>query len=61
MVDLDHECCIGCGACVDLCPEVFEMDDRFRRARVIVFEIEDRACIEEAITACPAECISWED
>ncbi len=46
---------------MDLCPEVFEMDDRFRRARVIVFEIEDRACIEEAITACPAECISWED
>jgi len=61
MVDLDHECCIGCGACAELCPEVFEMDDRTDKARIIIFEVTDTSCIEEAITACPAECISWKD
>ena len=43
MVDLDNECCIGCGACADLCPDVFEMDDRSRKARIIIFEVIDRA------------------
>ncbi|MDR3556431.1 MAG: ferredoxin [Syntrophobacteraceae bacterium] len=56
-VDLDTESCIECCACADLCPEVFEMDDRTGKARVIVFEVTDTICIEEAITTCPAECI----
>lgn len=59
MVDLDNECCIGCGACADLCPDIFEMDDRIDKARVITSEIRDRDCVEEAIAICPAECISW--
>jgi len=58
-VDLDHESCIGCGACAELCPDVFEMDDRTGRARVIIFEAAGMSCIEEAITTCPAECIFW--
>ncbi len=59
MVNLDSECCIGCGACAELCPEIFEMDDRSGLARVIVFEVTDTACAEEAIAICPVECISW--
>jgi ferredoxin len=61
MVDLDNECCIGCGACADLCPDVFEMDDRSGKARIIIFDVTDRSCIEEAIVTCPVECISWKD
>ncbi len=61
MVELDHECCIGCGACAELCPDIFEMDDRTDKARVIVFEIRDKSCVDEAIATCPAECISWSD
>lgn len=61
MVNLDSECCIGCGACADLCPEIFEMDDRSGLARVIVFEVTDEACTQEAIAICPVECISWRD
>lgn len=60
-VDVDHESCIGCGACAELCPEVFEMDDRTGKARVVIFEAAATDCIEEAITTCPAECISWKD
>ncbi|MEN6440374.1 MAG: ferredoxin [Syntrophobacter sp.] len=61
MVYLDTECCIGCGACADLCPDVFEMDDRIDKARVTIFEVRDRECIEEAISICPVECITWGD
>jgi len=60
-VDVDHVSCIGCGACAELCPDVFAMDDRTGKARVIIFEAIDKGCIEEAIAICPAECISWID
>ncbi len=58
-VDIDNESCIECGACADLCPEIFEMDERTGKARVIVFETERTDCIDEAISLCPAECITW--
>ena len=60
-VDLDNQNCIECGACAELCPDVFEMDDRTGKALVIVFEITDKSRIEEAIAICPAECIFWKD
>lgn len=60
-VDLDNERCIECGACAELCPEVFEMDDRTGKAQVIVFEITDKNYVEEAIATCPAECIFLKD
>jgi ferredoxin len=61
MVNLDNECCIGCGACTEACPDIFEMDDRIEKARVIVFEVKSRDCVDEAISLCPVECISWEE
>ena len=60
-VDLDNQACIECGACADVCPEVFEMDERSGKARVIAFEITEADCVEEAISICPAECIFWKD
>ena len=59
-VILDEECCVGCGSCAELCPEVFEMDEEAEKARVILPEGVSNECIEEAMTACPEECISWE-
>lgn len=60
-VVLDEECCIGCGSCAELCPEVFEMDEEAELAHLILPEGGDEACVEEAIASCPTECISWED
>ncbi len=59
-VVIDEECCIGCGSCAELCPEVFEMDEEAEKAYVIMPEGGNEECKEEAITACPVECISWE-
>jgi ferredoxin len=43
-----------------LCPEVFEFDEEAGVARVINPEADDE-CVEEAIDACPSECISWSE
>ena len=59
-VVLDQECCIACESCVELCPEVFQMDAASEKAQVVLPEGGDEACIDEAIATCPVECISWE-
>lgn len=60
-VVLDEECCIGCGACAELCPDIFQMNDAEEKAYVILPEGGSEECIEDAITTCPNECISWEE
>ena len=39
----------------------FEMDEEAEKARVILPEGRNEECIEEAISTCPVECISWEE
>ena len=60
-VIIDTEECIGCESCVELCPEVFEMDESGEKAVVIPADNYDADCIEEAIETCPVECIHWEE
>jgi ferredoxin len=60
-VVIETEECIGCESCVELCPEVFEFDEKAEKARVKVAEGGDEECIEEAISTCPVECIHWEN
>jgi len=60
-VIVDEECCVGCGTCAELCPDVFEMDDEAEKAHVVLPEGGSEECIEDAIDSCPDECISWEE
>jgi len=53
--------CLGCESCVELCPDIFEMDDIEEKAVVILPEGGDEACIEESIATCPADCIYWDE
>ncbi len=59
-VVIDQEECIGCEACVELCPSVFEFDDDEEKASVIENADASEDCVEEAIASCPAECITVE-
>jgi ferredoxin len=59
-VKIDEDCCIGCAACAELCPDVFEMNEEGDKAHVILPEGGDEECIQEAIDTCPSECISRE-
>lgn len=57
-VEIDQDECIGCGACVELCPYIFAFNDDENKAYVTTPEGGDQNCIDEAIASCPASCIS---
>lgn len=59
-VEIDQEECIGCEACVELCPSVFAFDDDEEKAYVIDGADPESDCVDEAIASCPAECITKE-
>lgn len=59
-VAIDQGECLGCEACVELCPEIFGFDIDETKAYVLMAEDGDEDCIEEAIASCPAACISYE-
>ncbi|WP_029897584.1 ferredoxin [Desulfohalovibrio reitneri] len=54
---IDEEECVGCESCVELCPDVFAMDDDGEKAVVLAAD-SDADCVEEAIDSCPSEAIS---
>jgi ferredoxin len=59
-VIIDQDECIGCEACVEICPAVFSFDDS--EGKAYVKEDADAAedCVDEAIASCPVQCISKE-
>lgn len=57
---VDQELCIGCGSCVEICPEVFELNEE-EKSYVKNQEACDTCDCEEAINTCPVEAISWEE
>jgi ferredoxin len=60
-VYVDDEECIGCGSCEEICPDVFVLNEDTEKAEVINPEGGPEDLIEEAMEACPVECIHWED
>ncbi|MCL2790473.1 MAG: ferredoxin [Desulfobulbus sp.] len=60
-VDIDQEACLGCEACVELCPDIFGFNTELGKAYVLGVGGEDSKCIEEAIASCPAGCILYEE
>ncbi|MBN1263626.1 MAG: ferredoxin [Candidatus Pacebacteria bacterium] len=59
-VKVDKKTCIGCGACVALAPESFEMDEK-GKSKPIDPAGDDQAVIQSAIDSCPVKAISWEE
>jgi ferredoxin len=53
---VDQDTCTGCGTCVELCPEVFELKDD--KAQVIGPDKCDTCDCQEAVDSCPVEAIS---
>jgi len=54
MVSIDKTTCIGCGACVSICEEVFEMKDD---GKAHVKKQSNSPCVSEAIEGCPVDAI----
>ncbi len=56
-VEIDRDLCTGDEICVDLCPEVFEMDGDTAHVIVDTVPPEAEDTCREASDSCPAECI----
>lgn len=59
-VKIDQDECIGCEACVGICPTVFTFNEDEGKAHVIEGADGDEDCVDEAIASCPVSCISKE-
>jgi ferredoxin len=57
LAKVDSELCIGCELCVNLCPEVFRMEDGKAVACAAVPEAAQAAC-GQAKEQCPVDAIS---
>ena len=55
---VDHELCIGCGACESTCPEVFELVDDKSQVKIEPVPEELQATALAAEDGCPVQAIS---
>ena len=60
-VVIEAEECVACGTCVEICPEVFKMDDGDEVAEVIMDTGGPEDLIQESMDSCPVQCIQWEE
>ena len=56
-----EEECIACGACTEICPEVFILNESLGFAQVINPGGAEEDKIQEAMDVCPVQCIHWAD
>jgi len=56
MVRIDKNRCIGCGICVNICPQGFNIVNR-----KAIIEDENASCIIEAVNGCPQSAIILEE
>ena len=49
--------CLGCGVCISLCPEVFELKDGKSKVKEKVDFKKHKDSIKEVIDSCPVEAI----
>jgi len=57
-VKVNLDACIGCGACLSICPEVFSFNVKgFAQAITQDVNKDDEEKVQEAIEGCPTEAI----
>ncbi len=52
--------CNGCGSCVEICPEVFAMDEDGDKAILLDSEAKITDKVEEAAAYCAQKCIEFD-
>jgi ferredoxin len=59
---IDQTACLGCGTCVALSPEVFELggDGKAKVKEITTTDQRLMTNIDEAIEGCPVDAISWQ-
>ena len=57
-VSVDGDLCTGCGPCVDICPEVFELESDVAKVKFETGPSELEPACREAMEECPTDAIS---
>ena len=60
-VVVDENLCTGCGLCVDVCPEVFEMPEALSIVKTADIPEDLVDGVKEAMESCPVEAIIIEE
>lgn len=55
-ISIDKDECIGCGTCVALCDDNYEMTGE-GKAKVKKAVVDELGCNEDAEESCPVKCI----
>ena len=58
-ITVDEEKCIGCGLCVNLCPDAFELEDS--KSKVKEGAEEHIGCAKNVADQCPTQAIKVEE
>ncbi len=58
-IQIDYYECNGCGSCVEICPDIFALDDG-EKAVLISSDAEVTENVEEAAAYCAQKCIYFE-
>ena len=56
-VSVDQDLCVGCGLCVNTCPDIFEMKDDKAIAKVSAVPGASEDSAKQAKDECPVEAI----
>jgi ferredoxin len=54
-INFKKDDCVGCGACVAVCSENWDLEDG--KAHPKESQVEDIGCNQEAADTCPLQCI----
>jgi len=58
---VDTSRCNLCGGCMELCPEVFRLNENSCYVEVLELDTYPAEAVDEAINDCPQDCIEWEE
>ena len=56
---VDVVACTLCMGCVEVCPEVFRMNEDLGVIEVIDMDVYPQESVDEAIKYCPEDAIEW--
>lgn len=59
-IKVNLEDCIGCGVCMQVCPNVFNLDEYNGKALLVSEDApeDEKESVKEAIDSCPIGCIN---
>lgn len=58
---VDIGACTLCMGCVEVCPEVFSLNEDAGYIQVLDMDTYPETAVQEAIKYCPEDAIVWED